>query len=167
MSSRPWNEFEIGFKDYRSFRINEWTREDIKIFVEGRFEELSEISPLVSKHDLNSLAGIIVDKAEGVFLWVGVVLSAIEQGVLNGDELRDLRRKVAAFPTELNDLYQHLFDSIADYDRQKAFEFLSLTYDIGITRPTPILQHKFLNDLSIDPDIAIKLPVQPLPEAEL
>ncbi|KAI1657042.1 hypothetical protein F4813DRAFT_381115 [Daldinia decipiens] len=125
-----------------------------------RFEELSEISSLVNKHDLNSLAGTIVDKAEGVFLWVPVVLAAIKQGVLNGDELRDLRGKVAAFPTELNDLYQHLFDSIPEYDRQKAFKLLNLTYNIGITKPMPILQHKFLNDLSTDPDFAIKLPRQ-------
>ncbi|KAI0851727.1 hypothetical protein F5Y00DRAFT_274615 [Daldinia vernicosa] len=167
VSSRPWNEFEIGFKDYRSFRIHEWTREDIKIFVEDRFEEFSEISSSVSKDDLNSLANEIVDKAEGVFLWVRVVLAAIEQGVLNGDEVRDLRRKVAAFPTELNDLYQHLLDSIPEYDRQKAFELLSFTYDIGIRIPVPILQHKFLSDLSIDPDFAIKLPVHRLPEVEL
>ncbi|OTB12252.1 hypothetical protein K445DRAFT_321245 [Daldinia sp. EC12] len=167
VSSRPWNEFKYGFRVYRSLIIHEWTRDDIRTFITDRFEKLSDMSPLVSKQGLNSLAESIIEKAEGVFLWVRVVIAAIEQGVINGDELRDLRRKVDAFPRELNDLYQHLLDSIPEYDRQKASQFLVLTLDIGLEYPVPLLQYKFLNDVSENPNFAIKLPAQLLPDSEI
>ncbi|KAK6953534.1 hypothetical protein Daesc_005839 [Daldinia eschscholtzii] len=167
VSSRPWNEFKYGFREYRSLIIHEWTRDDIRTFITDRFEKLSDMSPLVSQQGLNSLAESIVEKAEGVFLWVRVVIAAIEQGIINGDELRDLRRKVNAFPRELNDLYQHLLDSIPEYDRQKASRFLNLTLDIGLESPVPLLQYKFLNDVSEDPNFAIKLPAQLLPDSEI
>ncbi|KAI0116243.1 hypothetical protein F4776DRAFT_637303 [Hypoxylon sp. NC0597] len=167
VSSRQWNEFEVGFQGYPSLRIHEWTRDDIKTFVTDRFDEISDLSTSVNKEDLDTLAEVIVNKAEGVFLWVRVVLAAIEQGVLNGDDFQDLREKVDAFPSELNDLYQHLFDSIPEYDRQKAFETLVFTCDGSLGRPLALLRYKFLGDISKDPDFATKLSMRPLQEEEL
>ncbi|KAI1139173.1 hypothetical protein F5Y05DRAFT_412274 [Hypoxylon sp. FL0543] len=167
VASRQWNEFDIGFQGYPSLRIHEWTRDDIQIFVTDRFDEISDLSTSVNKHDLDTLAEVIVDKAEGVFLWVRVVLAAIEEGVLNGDDLEDLEGKVAAFPSELKDLYQHLFDSIPDYDRQKAFEILIFTHYQNTSIPQALLRYKFLGDISKDPDFATKLSMKPLREDEL
>ncbi|OTA55055.1 hypothetical protein K449DRAFT_425929 [Hypoxylon sp. EC38] len=167
VSSRQWNEFEVGFDGYPSLRIHEWTRDDIKIFVTDRFGEICDLSTSVNKLDLNTLADIVVDKAEGVFLWVRVVLAAIEQGVLNDDDFQDLREKVTAFPSELNDLYQYLFDSIQERDRQRAFEILMLTYYGGTSEPQALLRYKFLSDISKDPDFATKLSMRPLQEEEL
>ncbi|OTA95219.1 hypothetical protein M434DRAFT_29084 [Hypoxylon sp. CO27-5] len=167
VSSRQWNEFEVGFDKYPSLRIHEWTRDDIKTFVTDRFGEICDLSTSVDKHDLNTLADVIVDKAEGVFLWVRVVLATIEQGVLNGDDFQDLREKVTAFPSELNDLYQYLFDSIQERDRQRAFEVLMFTYYGGMSEPQALLRYKFLSDISKDPDFATKLSMRPLQEEEL
>ncbi|KAI1413392.1 hypothetical protein F5Y13DRAFT_198678 [Hypoxylon sp. FL1857] len=161
VSSRQLNEFEVGFKDYPWLRIQEWTRDDIKTFVTDRFDEISDLYTSVDEHDLNTLAEVIVDKAEGVFIWVRVVLAAIEQGVLNGDEFQDLQEKVAAFPSELKDLYQHLFDSIPEYDRQKAFETLIFTHYQDTHRPQALLRYKFLGDISKNPDFAMELPIAP------
>ncbi|KAI1076014.1 hypothetical protein F5B20DRAFT_345999 [Whalleya microplaca] len=163
VASREWPEFLIRFEKYPKLRIQECTLEDIEIFVRGR---LGEHYVPVDQQQLDSLAGVIVGKAEGVFIWVRVVLAAIEQGVYNGDDFQDLQKKVDAFPAELNDLYQHLLDSIPDPDRQAAFT--ALTISTMCTRGYPaLLQYKFLNDLSKDPDFAIKLSMQPLSEQEL
>ncbi|KAI0838352.1 hypothetical protein F5Y06DRAFT_296426 [Hypoxylon sp. FL0890] len=167
VASRQWNEFEVGFQGYPCLRIHEWTRDDIKIFVTDRFDEISGLSTSVATHDLKTLAEAIVDKAEGVFLWVRVVLAAIEQGVLNGDDFQDLEGKVAAFPSELKDLYQHLLDSIPECDRQKAFETLIFTHYQDTMFPQALLRYKFLGDISKDPDFAMKLSMRPLQEEEL
>ncbi|KAI1377936.1 hypothetical protein F4677DRAFT_458675 [Hypoxylon crocopeplum] len=167
VSSREWNEFEVGFKGYPNLRIQEWTRDDIGTFVTDRFDEIYDFSTSGNKQDLDPLAKAIIDKAEGVFLWVRVVLAAIEQGVLNCDDIYDLKRKVAAFPSELNDLYQHLFDSIPEYDRRKALEALIFTHYDSTAMPQTLLRYKFLGDLAKDPDFAVKLPTEPLPEEEL
>ncbi|KAI0381455.1 hypothetical protein F5Y04DRAFT_82180 [Hypomontagnella monticulosa] len=168
VSSREWNEFEVGFQGYPSLRIQEWTRDDIGVFVADRFDEICELSTLINKTDLNPLAEMIVDKAEGVFLWVRVALAALEQGVLNGDELQDIRGKVLSFPSELKDLYQHLFDSIPEYDRRKAFEAMIFASWQSFRALTgTLLQYKYLNDLARDPDFAIGMSAQPLADEEL
>lgn len=166
LSSREWNEFEVGFKDCPRLRIQEWTRDDIQVFVQDNFKDIGDLSTSISKGDLNTIADVIVDKAQGVFLWVRVVLAAIEQGVLNGDDLQDLQKKTNAFPVELRDLYQHLFDSIPEYDRQKAFEILSFSHDHSF-QDRPLLQYKFLSDLAKNPDFAMDMYTQPLSDAEV
>ncbi|KAI1452174.1 hypothetical protein F4805DRAFT_448534 [Annulohypoxylon moriforme] len=163
VSSREWNEFEVGFGRYPSLRIHELTYADIKNFVMDRFNEIEELSTLVDGAKLGTLAEVVVIKAEGVFLWVRVVLAAIEQGVLNGDDFEDLREKVDAFPTELKDLYQYLLNSIPERDRQKAFETLIFTYH----RACSLLQYKFLSDLSRDSNFARNMTMEPLPEKDL
>ncbi|KAI2602605.1 hypothetical protein GGR54DRAFT_493072 [Hypoxylon sp. NC1633] len=167
VSSREWNEFEVGFEGYPRFRIQEWTRNDIANFVSDRFGEMCASSTSVTQQDLDPLAGMITDKAEGVFLWVRVVLETLEQGVLNGDEFQDLKEKVTAYPSELNDLYQYLFDSIPELDRKKAFEALIFTHYGYTSSPRHLLQFKFLADLAKDPDFAMKLSAEPLAEEEL
>ncbi|KAI0013931.1 hypothetical protein F4779DRAFT_298994 [Xylariaceae sp. FL0662B] len=166
VASREWNDFLIRFKAYPRIRIQECTQHDIERYVKDQLRAMSDFSISVDQHELDSLAMTIVGKAEGVFIWVRVVLAAIEQGVLNGDGFRDLRRKVDTFPVELNDLYQHLFDSIPGSDRQAAFTVLSFSM-IWMRPAQTLLQYKFLNDLSEDPDFAIKLSMQPLSKQAL
>ncbi|XDG05411.1 hypothetical protein ABKA04_005026 [Annulohypoxylon sp. FPYF3050] len=162
VASRQWNEFEVGFEGCPNLRVHEWTHHDIKKFVMDRFDEIGDLSILVNTADLKTLAEVIVARAEGVFLWVRVVLAAIEQGVLNGDDFKDLQGKVYASPTELKDLYQYLLDSIPECDRQKAFETLLLVH-----HQHSLLRYTFLGSLSKDPDFAIKMSKVPLPEADL
>ncbi|KAI1768465.1 hypothetical protein GGR53DRAFT_478214 [Hypoxylon sp. FL1150] len=166
LSSREWNEFEVGFSGCPRLRIQDWTRDDIQVFVQDSFEGIGHLSTSINKSDLNTIANVVVDKAEGVFLWVRVVLAAIEQGVLNGDDFQDLQRKTNAFPAELKDLYQHLFDSIPEYDRRKAFEVLLFALH-NTYEDKPLLQYKFLNDFVKNPDFAMEMPTQPLSEEEV
>lgn len=165
VSSREWNEFEFGFQGYPSFRIQEWTRDDIETFVLDRFNEICDMSAVINRGDLNPLAKMVVDKAEGVFLWVRVALAALEQGVLNHDEFQDLREKILSFPTELKNLYQYLFDSIPECDRKKAFEAIIFTFYRGGRQS--LLQYKFLNDLARKPDLASNMSMEPLSGEEL
>ncbi|OTA99702.1 hypothetical protein M426DRAFT_27242 [Hypoxylon sp. CI-4A] len=167
VSSRQWNEFEVKFERYPKLRVHDWTRDDIRAFVTDRFEEIGKLSTSVERKDLNTLADMIVEKAEGVFLWVRVVLVSIEEGVFNADDFRDLQEKVAAFPTEIKDLYQHLLDSIPESDRRKAFEALAFTCLRNRKRSRALLQYKFLSDLSNDPNSSKKLSMEPLSEENL
>ncbi|KAI1210246.1 uncharacterized protein F4807DRAFT_74058 [Annulohypoxylon truncatum] len=136
---------------------------DIESFGKTKLDGIGDLSTLVGKAHLDSLAETVVVKAEGVFLWVRVVLNAIEQGVLNEDDFEDLQGKVAAFPTELKVLYQYLLNSIPKFTHRKAFETLIFTFYKG----TFLLQYKFLSNLFRDPDFATKLSMKPLPENDL
>ncbi|KAI1080389.1 hypothetical protein F5B20DRAFT_540427 [Whalleya microplaca] len=159
VSSREWNEFVVGFAECPKLRIHECTHEDIIRFVTDRIDTHCHYLTLVSKEDMELLTEEIVRKAEGVFLWVRLVLTAVEDGVLDGDGASDLKSKVNAFPTELGKLYEYLFDSIPVTNRRKAFEALRITHHISLDRGLPLLRYWSLNDVMADPDFAMKMPM--------
>jgi hypothetical protein len=84
---------------------------------------------LPRSQDTIELIREVTTKSEGVFLWVTIVLAMLEQGVINGNYIAELRAKIRVFPADLDDLYQHLFDGTNQVDRKIAFQalaFLSL-----------------------------------------
>lgn len=167
VASREWNEFTIGFAKCPKLRIHECTQEDITTFVSHRMKMCSEEFDPVNQDSLGFIVEKITSKAEGVFLWVRLALNATEGGILNGDSISDLEAKIDAFPSELNDLYQHLFDSIHVSDRRKVFETLRMASYMGPGRALRLLLFWFLNEAIIDPDFAIKMPITDASEEDL
>ena len=51
----------------------------------------------------------IIRKAEGVFLWVRIVVRSLLTGLQNGDELSDIQHRVDELPEGLEHLYMHMF----------------------------------------------------------
>ncbi|KAI0381420.1 hypothetical protein F5Y04DRAFT_81768 [Hypomontagnella monticulosa] len=164
VSSREWNEFMVGFAECPKLRIHECTLRDITIVSNDRLEGCSNLATLIHDGDIYSLVKNIAEKAEGVFQWVNLVLTAVEGGILNGDSASDLNTKVHIFPTELGALYQHLFDSIHAADRPKAFETLRMARHME--HRLPLLRVWFLNKVIDDPDYAIKMKLEYAPEEE-
>ncbi|CAJ2509558.1 Uu.00g145840.m01.CDS01 [Anthostomella pinea] len=159
VSSREWNEFMVGFEKCPKLRIHECTEKDITQFVTDKLDAQCQYLTLVSNDELESLAKEIVRKAEGAFIWVRLVLTAVEDGVLNGDDASDLQAKVASFPNELEGLYQYLFDSIRGTDRPKAFEMLRLAHHIRRDQGLPLLRYWFLNEANANPSFALAMPI--------
>ncbi|KAI3325658.1 hypothetical protein HD806DRAFT_521180 [Xylariaceae sp. AK1471] len=160
VASREWNEFLVGFYQCPKLRLHDCTNQDITRFVNDKFDGLCRHLTLFSAEDMRELAGEIVKKAEGVFVWVRLVLNAVEDGVLNGDGISDLRVKVKTFPNELDDLYQYLFDSIPESYRAKAFEALRLTHFLSSNQGLPLLRYWFLNEVIADPDFAMNMAIK-------
>ena len=83
VSNRPWNKFEEQFGKTRTNRLNvqELTRRNIEIFVEANLYEHSK-HPESEEYDLQylDLVRSIVDKAEGVFLWVDLAVTRSSTG---------------------------------------------------------------------------------------
>ncbi|KAI0397990.1 hypothetical protein F5Y17DRAFT_475820 [Xylariaceae sp. FL0594] len=170
VSSREYNEFTVGFSKCPSFRIHEWTRNDISLFVNDKIRTLQDHVAESDKSVMESLGDAIVSNAQGVFVWVSLVLVAVEDGVLNGEDISGLEARIRTFPTELNDLYQYLLDSISESDRSNAFEWLMLTRFLDPSLRhlyTPIARYYLLNKIIADPDFALKMPINEGPvEAE-
>jgi hypothetical protein len=160
VASREWNEFMVGFSECPKLRIHHCTEQDITRYINDKFDGLCRHLTQFSAGDMKGLASEIVEKAEGVFVWVRLVLNAVEDGVLNGDGIPDLRVKVKTFPNELNALYQHLFDSIPESYRSKAFEALTLTRFWCWKKAIPLLQYWFLNEVIADPDFAMNMAIR-------
>lgn len=166
VSSRQWNVFRDAFVNCAKLQIHQFTRDGIAVMVMDR---LAVCQPgLPEGQDTLELFREIVDKAEGVFLWVAIVLKALEGGITDGDGIPDLRAKVRAFPSELNGLYNYLFYSIHPCDRREAFTALMMTYHlIHSYRWKPLLRYHFFRKLIDNPAYAIELPPKEIPVEDL
>ncbi|KAK8051532.1 hypothetical protein PG993_002917 [Apiospora rasikravindrae] len=67
----------------------------------------------------------VAQKAEGVLLWVSLVLGAVEDGLFSGDSVPELVDRIKHCPTELEALFEQLLRSIHPADRKFAFSALS------------------------------------------
>lgn len=120
-SSRPW----LGFLDaYGSspwkIQIQDLTRQDMLIFVRDHLDEDGRFARLRAK-DGDSATDIItnvVNRAEGVFLWVFLVVRSLLRGLRNEDDIRDLKRRMEAFPPDLETYFGRMLDEIEDVYRQ-------------------------------------------------
>ncbi|KAI1654334.1 hypothetical protein F4813DRAFT_392839 [Daldinia decipiens] len=137
------------------------------MFVSDRLDDVSHFPILVEREDVRSIVEKTVNKAEGVFLWVRLVLTAVEDGILNGDGPSDLESKIDTFRSEIKALYQYLFDSIHYTDRPKVFEALGMVrmaQDMRHGPKLPLLRFFFLDKVMDDQNYAMEMEIGNMPK---
>ncbi|RKL18461.1 hypothetical protein BFJ70_g14332 [Fusarium oxysporum] len=98
ISSRPWNVFRDEFKVYPSLRMELFTRPDIEKYVHGRmktssaFEELRIVDP----DSVEKLEFGTIEKAEGVFLWVVLVVEKLITTARDNNDLHAIWKEFTA-----------------------------------------------------------------------
>ena len=114
LSSRPLLIFEESFRDSPGLRLQDLTSGDIRRFVtdrlsnDPRMRQIVENEPL-RRHDFEKE---ICNKAQGVFLWVKLVVRSLLDGVSNSDRMADLRARLEDLPADLEELYRHMMAKI-------------------------------------------------------
>ncbi|KAF3809711.1 hypothetical protein GCG54_00005252 [Colletotrichum gloeosporioides] len=123
LSSRRWPVFERSFgqNGQESLDIHELTRDDIRKFVNDQLRtdprwtaETSE-GVTLAKADL---VNRIVTQADGVFLWAFFVTRSLREGLFNGEMIEDLARRLSQLPSDLDQLFQHMLDSVDPADHR-------------------------------------------------
>ncbi|KAH8810758.1 hypothetical protein F5884DRAFT_780304 [Xylogone sp. PMI_703] len=128
VASRPWIEFEDAFNHYPLLRMEQLTKEDIEFFTRKKlqlnqgFQSLKEICP----NEADQLLEDIAQKAQGVFLWVSLVVRALLEGLTEGDKLSDLQETVRQLPSDLSKLYDHIWAHIRPRNIASASELFQL-----------------------------------------
>jgi hypothetical protein len=128
VSGRPWVVFQDLFGDRPSLRLQDLTRADIECFVVDMFKS-SEVYQRLETNDSSSaliLVQEIVEKSDGVFLWVKIVVRSLLEGFRNRDTIPDLQKRLRLFPRELEPLYDHLFSLIGSF----YMEWASIAFQI-------------------------------------
>jgi hypothetical protein len=124
VSSRPWNEFEDRFGNDSPWKLymHDLTRDDIRLYVEetlgqnSRFRQLQKEDPQCPNFVWN-----IVSEADGVFLWVFLVIRSLLEGLTNSDRIKDLQERVNETPKDLKDYFKTiLFSTENRYRTQTA-----------------------------------------------
>ncbi|KAK5651188.1 hypothetical protein OQA88_12736 [Cercophora sp. LCS_1] len=162
VSSRPWVEFGDAFGKKASLRVQDLTYPDIKHFVESQFDENSGFKRLKTREPEYSelLTRQIVEKADGVFLWVRIVVRSLLAGLTNDDRIRDLENRLRALPPELDQLYDKILKDVGSdaFYFQHACQYFELMLKVGGSTPAILLS--FADEER--EDYAVRLPSKPL-----
>ncbi|KIN07657.1 hypothetical protein OIDMADRAFT_109094, partial [Oidiodendron maius Zn] len=128
LSSRPWLIFEEAFNHGPNLRLENLTWGDIQDYVRDKLDANPKMQQLVKMDPSQSLtfSRTIVSKANGVFLWVKLVVASLLNGLRNRDEICDLQRRLEVIPSELDNLYNHMLGRIEPVYIQKAIQIFQI-----------------------------------------
>jgi hypothetical protein len=147
LSSRPWNVFQTAFgvKNYSRLFMEHLTQHGIRLFVQHTLAENTLYRNFLSKvEECDDLVTEVVERANGGFLWVYLVVKLLLEGLKNEDKLSTLQRRLRILPTDLEEYFQHMLDNIEDVYQQQAAE--SFQYALSTPGPLTLLTFSFLDD---------------------
>ena len=128
--------FEICVEDHNKDDIDSYTSAMLRerIQIEAGAKEKNSI--------LASLQADIVSRAEGVFMWVALVVPLVANHHNEGDSSEAIRRTLRAVPPELDDIYHHILTKVVN--PQKRTETLHMMYWIFLAeRPLSVTELRF------------------------
>ncbi|PMD15987.1 hypothetical protein NA56DRAFT_324899 [Hyaloscypha hepaticicola] len=114
VASRQWTEFNDAFHQSPMLRMQDLTAADLAHFVDAKLEgnrgflERKRIFPM----EAIQLVADVVAKAQGVFLWVSIVVRSLLDALTEGDGLSDLRTIVDQLPSDIALLYDAIWARI-------------------------------------------------------
>lgn len=161
VSSRPWNVFEKAFGSGSCYKLllQEFTRADIKLYVQTKLEEDEEFLKLAEGDSrYQQLILDIVEKAQGVFLWVFLVVRSLLRGLSDENEFSFLQKRLNELPSDLEEYFFHILNTVEPIYQESTTMILNLV--MHGNRPLPAIAIFFLEKEKIDPDYALKLDLQ-------
>ncbi|KAF2493004.1 hypothetical protein BU16DRAFT_514299, partial [Lophium mytilinum] len=162
VSSRPWNVFEeaFGADPIHKIYLQNVNRDDIRLYVHSNLEQHPEFRKMIERDPRGEeIAREVVDKAQGVFLWVFLVVRSLVEGLRNCDRIVDLQRRVREFPSDLEAFFMQIFTSLDRFyhvQTARAFQVAIATH-----KPLPPIFYWLIDLEEEDTDYAIKSEQQP------
>ncbi|CZR63095.1 uncharacterized protein PAC_12992 [Phialocephala subalpina] len=130
LSSRPWLSFQDAFEDCASLRLQDLTGNDIAVYVNDKLYDSPSFARVAARKKklAPKLVLEIVNRAEGIFLWVEIVVRLLLKGIHNHDTVSQLWTRLRSYPTELDALYE----SILSHIEPIYFEWASKAFQLMI-----------------------------------
>ncbi|KAI1407119.1 hypothetical protein F5Y13DRAFT_175692 [Hypoxylon sp. FL1857] len=121
-SSRPWETFERQFAAAPSIQVQDFTKGDIETYcwgiIDSREEEISVA--------LGRIIPAVINRADGVFLWVRLVLLELANEALQGNDVDELARILNSIPSDLQEYYARTVQRIPEKLRWDAYVILEV-----------------------------------------
>jgi hypothetical protein len=128
LSSRPWNIYKDLFKSTPQLRLEDLTRNDIRDFVYDSLHQ-NELFLLEQKRHPELSKRIvheIVDRADGVFLWVRLVVRSLITILRDGGRSSELIDELRKIPDDLDEFFMRMMNTIASGYRQEASKIMQV-----------------------------------------
>jgi hypothetical protein len=157
VSSRPWTVFKDRYegKNDLTLVLQDLTSRDMHRYVEGilnndrRFRQL-----VVREPQALDLTTRIRDRAEGVFLWVYLVVRSLLKGLSEHDDTAELERRLSAIPSDLYAYFLKIFRNIDPVYRREAMRAFQLS---TIAMPLPLMAFKYISKEVLNPRYAFEM----------
>lgn len=124
VSSRPEPLFQRTLESYPTLQVQDFTYHSILLYTEHALEEY-RVSLDINKYVYRKLVDEILQKSDGVFLWVVLAVTSLARGIDNGDTLDTMLQRINELPPGIYDLYKQMWkrnnDDLQLY-RQEAAE---------------------------------------------
>ena len=151
LSSRLYRAFDQAFGSSAKLRLQDLTRNDIREFVVNKFQdrEVLQILPTAAEASdwLEWTKERILDRAEGVFLWVDLAVKDQIRGLKDRDSLQQLKESLGCLPSEIEGIYARMLGQIKKPHRKEASIFLQIAL---CGRDLSLLSHIFAMQPDLD-----------------
>jgi hypothetical protein len=106
--------FEDAFSGMPSLKLQELTKGDIRRFVYDKLTSNHRWAFLANEEPekFQNVMNEIIFKADGVFLWVKLVVTSLLAGLTNHDDISELEKRLIIPPEDLEKLYMHMLTNI-------------------------------------------------------
>ncbi len=130
ISSRPWNAFKDAFRTYPSLKMELFTKPDIVKYVSTRIKESPAFQELRKPFpaSVEKLEAQIIDKADGVFLWVVLVVEKILVTAQENNDLTEIWNVFDSLPPGLEELYTSMRRRLDPTHRSRASTMYQLLF---------------------------------------
>lgn len=115
VSRQGWVPFEqsLGNPASNELDIGDFVDQDIRRYPEAEMLKRSKYGTEENfESQYGDLAGAIVQRAQGVFLWVSLIVDWLSEGLEEHDEFDDLWARLESIPVAMTDYFQDIFKSI-------------------------------------------------------
>ena len=128
VSSRPHLVFKESLESQQQLRLEDLTRGDIEKYVVDMLKKNERMQKRRRRETahIEELASEIVSSANGVFLWVKLIIIDLLKGLENHDSISLLRQRLKLLPTGLEELYEHMVFKVPSIYRAEASRFYQL-----------------------------------------
>ncbi|PMD42737.1 hypothetical protein L207DRAFT_553693 [Hyaloscypha variabilis F] len=157
VSSRPWNVFVDAFDDSEwKLVLENLTREDMRKYVQTQLVQNDAFSR-ATLHDprCQTLISQIAKKAQGVWLWVYLVVRDLLRDLRGAEEYPLLQRRLDSFPAELEKYFEDILDRIDKIHQEETARIFLVA--VTAIQPFPLISLHYLSMEAADTDYAIHM----------
>jgi hypothetical protein len=147
-SSREHNVFLENLPSERRLCMQHLTEEDMKIYIRDR------MSFARGTEGWAELIKSIINKADGIFLWVALVTSRLQYLHESKVSWNILQKEIDQAPEGLYNLFSHVIQSLAASDLRRVYQTFAIIQKLGEYKlPLPLLCYPFIDHYTGDSDV--------------
>lgn len=136
VASRAEWQFRQRFCQVPTLKLHELMAADMKSFLQEKFHSF-ETKGFITKPMSSKIIPLLLQKAQGVFLWLHLVTNSIKNGLLHKNCEQDLLLRLYQLPSDLEDLYIDMWKRSTDDEpiyRAQAAHYFNLVLNRTIRR---------------------------------